>query len=223
MSIATACAVSVLGVSLGCGARARSTDPPPRAPTANDIVLGHSAEVRALLADVHDARSEIAFLEPEAARELVAEATAIAARIAHGRAYALLDDETGTLQQLSSASDTAFMKAFDQVSEQQLLDLRATRLELDYARILLASGKLAEAGHRLARIDGAVWLRRTITPDRNTLVVENVKIALRDAAAGDWPAAGVAFEAARRDAALSPGPPRVVFSTLPAAATTPTL
>jgi hypothetical protein len=211
MSTANALVTSVLGAVLGCSARTGANDPTAQPPTPDEIVIGHAAELRALLSDVHDARSEIALREPAAARVLVAEAAAIMARIADGRAYALIDEDTGTLQQLSSASDAAFMTAFDQVSEQRLLDLRTARVELDQARSSLATAAPSSASHHLARIEGAVRLRRTITPDHDALVAENVKIALREVAAGDWPGAGVAFEAAHRDAAMPAGVPRVVF------------
>lgn len=216
MSIATVLATSVLAITLGCDAQASANVPPAQPPSADDITTGRSVDVHKLLADVHDARSELASGAADPARRRVAEALAIAGRIGTRHRYALVEENAGTIEELSSSSSAGFVKQFERYTEQELLDLRAARLELDYARISLADNHPAEAGRRLARIDQALRMMQIVTPDREALVTENLTRALHDAQGGDWRDASTAFRVARSDAARSPGVPHTTFSVVPA-------
>lgn len=221
MSTPTALATSLVTLLLGCRGRVDGNPGSPPPPRPDQIVQGRALDVRRLLGEVHDARSELALREPAPAAQRVADATAIVARLGTEGSYALLEDDTGTIERRAGAPRASIVKLFDRYAEQQLLDLAATHLDLDRARVLLVDGKLAEAGRRLARIEGSVQVRRMITPDRDALVIENVKTALRDASVGDWRDARIAFRAARRDVAMPPGTPRVEVSTLPPAPVSP--
>jgi hypothetical protein len=183
-------------------------DTPPR----TTILTGHAKDVQTLLDETQAARAAIARGEQRAARELVGDALALDHQLAKQHRYAELASGRGTFESITSHDRSPVVDAYDKFSDRELLDLQATGRDLVEARMALVAHRAADADRALANVERAIVLDEKRTPERDKLAIENLRLALREAEAGNWHAAKVALDAVAKDVAqaiktTTPPPP----------------
>lgn len=189
-------------IAAGTGATARASDGTSHTP--DQILTDHSREARKLLAEARAARAAIDRDEATVARDIVGDALAIQASLG-ARPYALLESGTGTVERITTADHAPVVKAYDQFSEQVLLDLKATRTDLEQAKTALAEGKLSDARKALAKIEYAFSIEDKLTPDLQKLAAENFRLGFGKLTAGAWHDAKVEIQTALHDEELAAG------------------
>lgn len=179
-------------------------------PSSDQLVTDKTTEVRKLLGEARAARGAIRRDERRAARDIVRDALALEARIAGTppiRRYALLESGTGTVEEVSRAAGSPVVEVYDRFSEKVMLDLVATRHDLERARLALAAGRMREADRELARIGNAMAVADKLTPEPGERAAANIAIAAHEFGAGDWHAGWVAIDGAIHDGSSAPVAP----------------
>ena len=165
----------------------------------DEVLTGHAADVRKLLAETHDARAALSRDEPRVAHALIDDALQLEATLSKDHKYALIGTAKGTYEQLTQEKNEPVVTAYDRFSEKELLDLNATRRDLLNAKSALSKQRSSDADRSLASIERAILLEDHVAPQNEKLVMANLALAMDEARSGNWEGVKVAVDTAAKD------------------------